>query len=94
MSTARLHGWLGLGIVLAFLALALWGLGLRVLGVAVHTGRLGVGLGMGLRAGLWTKAPASGTEPRPIDRPAMTATAAANLTNIRIIQFSLPSQDS
>lgn len=32
MTSARLHGWLGLGIVLAFLALALWGLGLRVLG--------------------------------------------------------------
>lgn len=32
MSTAQLHGWLGLAIVLAFLVLSLWGVGLRVLG--------------------------------------------------------------
>lgn len=29
---ARLHGWVGLLIVLAFLVLALWGLGLRIAG--------------------------------------------------------------
>lgn len=29
---AQLHGWLGLVIVLAFLVLALWGLGLRIAG--------------------------------------------------------------
>lgn len=32
MTTARLHGWLGLAIVVAFLALTLWGLALRLMG--------------------------------------------------------------
>lgn len=31
---SRFHGWLGLALVLAFLLLALWGLGLRVAGRA------------------------------------------------------------
>ncbi len=29
---SQIHGWLGLAIVLAFLAIALWGLGLRIAG--------------------------------------------------------------
>lgn len=29
---AQIHGWLGLAIVLAFLTIALWGLGLRIAG--------------------------------------------------------------